>query len=105
MPAFLERLIEKVRQGKWDEVEPINKKFDENEKKFGFPPKRRYRAYFGHEDSDTLIIEREWKSVAQYEEGLTKAWADAEEQKLIKEQEKIIESMRVEMYIVWPPKF
>jgi hypothetical protein len=102
VPVVLERQIQKIYPGKWDELDAIDKKYDAVEKKYDFPPKRRYRAYSASGDTDTIIIEREWKSMAKYEEALYKLWVDPEEQKLNKEGEKIIKHNHVEFYLVWP---
>lgn len=102
MPVILERQVQKIYPGKWDELDAIDKRYDEVEKKYNFPPKRKYRAYSASADVDTIIIEREWKSMAKYEEAMYKLWGDAEEQKLLKESEKIIKHNHIEFYLVWP---
>jgi hypothetical protein len=105
MPVVLQRLIQKVRPGKWDQLDKIDKKYDEIEKKYGFPPKRRYRALIGPLDNNTVIIEREWKSTAQLEDSMLRTYNDPEYQKLGVELEaNIIESQFQELYVVWPLK-
>ena len=101
MPVVLERQVQKIYPGKWDEFDAIEKRYDEVEK-CNFPPKRSYRAYSASADNDTCIIEREWKSMTKYEEALYKAWMDPEWQKLLKESEKIIKHNHIEFYLVWP---
>jgi len=49
-----------------------------------------------------MVIEREFKSMAKYEETVYRIWADPEWQKLNKEAEKIIKHNHIEFYIVWP---
>jgi hypothetical protein len=104
VPVILERQVQKIYAGKWDDLDEIDKRYDQVEKKYAFPPKRRYRAFSGTSDTDTIVIEREWKSMAKYEETMLKIWADSEWQKLNKEGEKIIEYNHFEFYLVWPLK-
>jgi hypothetical protein len=102
VPVILERVIQKIYPGKWDEYEAANKRYDEVQKKYNFPPWRAYRAYSASADTDTGIVEREWKSMAKYEEAMLKAWNDPEWQKLLKESEKIIKHTHIEFYLAWP---
>jgi hypothetical protein len=102
VPVILERQIQELYAGKWDELDEIDKRYDQVEKKYAFPPKRRYRAYSASGDTDTIVIEKEWKSMAKYEETYLKIYADAEWQKLNKEVEKIIKHQHIEFYLVWP---
>jgi hypothetical protein len=102
MPVVLERQVQKLYPGKWDDLEDIDKRYDQVEKKYAFPPKRRYRAYSASGDTDTIVIEREYKSMTKYEETMYKIWADPEWQKLNKEAEKIIKHNHIEFYLVWP---
>ncbi len=103
MVIVIWRQIQKILPGKWDELEEINKKFNEIEKRLGFPDnKKRYRHIVGTQYINTLIIEFQWESMAQMEKTITKAVLDPEYQKLQAKAEPIIESSQWELYIPWP---
>jgi len=57
----------------------------------------------GAYNNDTLIVEREWDSMAKMEKLMTKSYLDPEYQKLEKKLESIVEWQKVEMYIPHPP--
>jgi len=99
----IERMIQKVYPGKWAELEEIDKKFNAVESRLGFPPnKKRYQCMIGSHDSNTLIIERQWESLATMEATYEKAFADPELQALEKEVTSIIESNQLEVYMPLP---
>jgi hypothetical protein len=98
----LERQIQKVRPGKWAELEEIDKKFNVVEDRFGFPPKKRYQCVAGSHDNNVLIVERQWDSLAAAEAAYEKAMADAEYQKLSQEVVSIVESSQLELYTPLP---
>jgi hypothetical protein len=100
--AFMERLIQQIRPDKWTELEALDKKFNQIEGRFGFPAKRRYRSVFGSEHGSTLIIERQWESLAAMEAAFDKALADPEWLALNAEGGAIIESNRQELYMALP---
>lgn len=103
MVIVIWRQIQKIKAGKWDELEEINKKFNEIEQKLGFPDnKKRYRHLIGTQDISTLIIEFQWESMAKMEKMVTKAVLDPEYQKLQAKAELIIESSQWELYTPWP---
>ncbi len=104
MPAIMERLIQKVRLDKWEELDKIDKKYDAIESKLGFPPKRRYRSVAGPLDNDVIVIEREWKSMAAMEESVFKVMSNPDLVKLTVELNSIIEKSWHEIYMVWPLK-
>ena len=83
----LERLIQHVNPGKWEALEVLDKKYDVMEKKLGYPTKRRYRSFAGGGDTDTLVIEREWESMAALEAAWEKSFSNAEFQQLNAEGE------------------
>ena len=103
MVIVIQRLIQKVYNGKWDELEPIDKKFTELENKLGFPPKKRYRYLTGPYDTNVIIIEREWESLAKMEKIYTKAFLDPEYGKLERQLDSIIESQKQELLMPHPP--
>lgn len=99
----IERMIQKVFPGKWAELEEIDKRYNAVEKRLGFPPtKKRYQCMIGGHSSDTLIIERQWESLAVMEAAYEKAFADPELQALGKEIASIIENNQVEVYTPLP---
>jgi len=99
----IERMIQKVYPGKWGELEEIDKRFNAVEGRLGFPSnKKRYQCMMGGHDSNTLIIERNWESLAAMEATYEKAFADPEHQALLKEVTSIIKSSQVEVYAPLP---
>ena len=104
MPVVLERLIQKVKPDKWDALDEIDTRYNDVESKYKFPPKRRYRAMVGPLGNNTIIIEREWKSMAKMEEAILNAYGDPDEQALNVELNEIIVEAWSEIYLVWPLK-
>jgi len=103
MVIVIQRLIQRVANGKWDELEEIDKKFNEFEEKLGYPPKKRFRALVGCYDTNVIIIETQWDSLAKMEKLMTKSFLDPEYQKLGIELDKIIEWQKMELLIPHPP--
>jgi hypothetical protein len=99
---LVERLTQQIRPGKWAELEAIDKKYNTVESRLGFPAKRRYRCYVGGHNINTLIVERQWESLAAMEAAYEKAFADPEYQALEVESAPIIESAQVELYAPLP---
>jgi len=97
-----ERQIQKVRSGKWPELEELDKKFTAVERQLGFPAKKRSRSLVGGLTSDMLIIERQWKSFAALESVYEKALANPEHQALSQDAEQILESQQIEFYLPLP---
>ena len=56
----------------------------------------------GGHDFNTLIIERQWGSLAQMEAVYEKAFANEEHQKLNQESASVIKSSQMEMYTPLP---
>ncbi len=98
----LERMIQKVHPGKWTELEEIDKRYNVVESRLGFPPKKRYHCIMGGHDQNTLIIERQWDSLAAMEATYEKAFADPEFQALGEEVTSIITSHQIELYTPLP---
>ena len=96
---FLERQIQQIRPGKWAELEALDQKFNTVESRLGFPTKRRFRCYIGGHHNNTLIIEREWESLAAMEATYMKIFADPEWQTLSGEFDTISESTQMELYL------
>ncbi len=102
MVIVIQRLIQRVYNGKWEELEKIDKKFTELENKMGYPPKKRYRYLTGPYDTNTIIIEHQWESLAKMEKIMTKAFLDPEYQKLSSALDTIIESQKQELLVPHP---
>ena len=98
----VERMTQKIYPGKWMELEEIDKRYSEIESRMGFPIKKRYQCVIGAEDSNTLIIERQWDGLAVMESTYEKAFADPEYQALGKEVTSIVQSSKVEVYTPLP---
>lgn len=98
----VDRMIQQVRPDKWEELEKIDKRYNAVESCLGFPPKKRYHCMIGSHDTNTLIIERQWDSLAAMEAAYEKAFADPEHQALQKEITSIIESTQTEVYMPLP---
>ena len=99
---FQERSIQQIRPGKWPELEALNEKYNAIEGRLGFPPRRRFRCYFGGHHTNTLVIEREWDSLAVMEATYMRAFMDPEWQALDAERERIAEGEQVELYLALP---
>jgi hypothetical protein len=97
--VIIERQIQKVRSGKWAELEELDKKFIPVESQLGFPVRRRCRSLVGGLTTDMLIIERQWESFAALETAYEKAFTNAEHQALSEEAELILESQQIEFYV------
>lgn len=98
----VQHITQQVRFGKWAELDVLEKKIREVEKRCGFPAPRRYRCLFGGEGTSTLIIERQWESQAAMEAAYEKALADPDWQALGSEANDIIASDRHELYLALP---
>ena len=98
----VERHIQQIRPGQWAELEAIDKKYNTVESRLGFPAKRRYRCYLGGHNINTLIVERQWESLAAMEAAYEKTFADPEYQALEAETDLVIESNQIELYAPLP---
>jgi len=98
----VERHIQQLRPGKWGELEALDKKYDAIESRLGFPAKKRYRCYMGGHDLNTLIIERQWESLATMEATYEKAFMDPAYQALEAESSLVIRSVQIELYAPMP---
>jgi hypothetical protein len=98
----VERMIQKVRPGKWAELEEIDKKYNAVERRLGYPPKKRYQCVMGGHDLNTVITERQWDSLAAMEAAYEKAAADPEFSALNEEGASIFKSTQMEVYMPLP---
>ncbi len=98
----IQRLIQKVVPGKRAELEALTKKFEPFERRLGMPAAKRYECVSGSHDWNTIIIEREWPSLAEMEATFEKCMADPEYQALDAQKAGIIESEQLELYTPLP---
>ena len=98
----IERIVQKIYPGKWAELAEIDKRYDEIEHRMGFPAKKRYQCIIGRYDQNTLVIERQWGSLAEMESTYEKVLALPEYQALGKEIESIVASSQNEVYTLLP---
>jgi hypothetical protein len=98
----IQMLIQKVIPGKWPALEVVTKKFNALESRLGLPAAKRYQCITGGHDSNTLIIERQWPSLAVLEATAEKIMADPEYQALVAELVGIVESEQLELYMPLP---
>ena len=94
----IERMIQKVSPGKFPDLDELDKKFVAVETRLGFPPKKRYQCIIGGQDTNTVIVERQWDSLAEMEAKFEEAFEDPEYQSLADETNSIIESTQWELY-------
>jgi hypothetical protein len=97
---IMERHICRVQSGKWAELEAIEKKYDDLEKQWGFPPKRRYRALYGGYSREVYITEREWDGMTSREAALGQGFGNSEWLALGQELHLVVESLQIEIYQV-----
>ncbi len=98
----VERIVQRIYPGKWEELEQIEKRYAEIEATVGFPPKKRMQCVIGGLDQNTLVIEREWECMAQMEATYEKAFAIPEYQALGKDLLSIVQSSQMEVYTPLP---
>ena len=98
----IERHIQQIRPGKWGELGALDKKFNAVESRLGFPAKRRYRCYMGGHDLNTLIVERQWESLAAMEAAYERSFMDPEYQAVEAESVSVLESVQIELYAPLP---
>jgi hypothetical protein len=99
--AIIMREIQKVRPGQWEALKEAETKWNAFEARVGFPSgKRRCRVYSGVEDTNTIVVEFKFESLAALDAANKAAEADPEYQELIGELDSIIASNRVELYTV-----
>lgn len=94
----VERLIQTIYPGKNAELDDIDKRYDAIESKLGFPPKKRLWCISGPYTFNTLIIEREWESMAAMEATYEKSFANKDIQALGQEGQTIVQDSRMELY-------
>ena len=97
--VIIERLIQQVKPDGWTALATLDARFNTVEQRLGFPAKRRFRYYSGGHDTNTLIIEREWESLAQLETAYERAFADSDWQALGAESGSCVTGDRHELLV------
>lgn len=93
----VERQVQQIRPDKWAELEALDAKYNAFEGCLGFPPNRRLCCYIGGHITDTLVVERQWESMAAMEAAHERAFADPEWQTFGAEAVTIIKSNQYEL--------
>jgi len=91
-------MIQEIYPGQNAALEDIDKRYDALEGPLGFPPKKRLWCISGPHTNNTLVIEREWESLAAMEAAYEKAFAHPGLQALGEEGQSIIKNSRIELY-------
>jgi hypothetical protein len=95
------REIQKIRPDGWEELEAVEARWAELEKRAGYPDvKRRYRAYATPDDINSLVIEIEWDSFAAMEAANERLAQDPELAEVAAATDPIVLSIRMEFYNV-----
>ncbi len=92
----LERMIQRIYDDKWDELEKLDKAFTVLEEQHGYPPKTRYLYISGGHKVNTLVVERLWDSMAAMEQATEKLQATAEAKELFTKSAQIVKAMNIE---------
>lgn len=90
--VVVERLIQRIRPGKWEELEQVDKAWTAIERRLGFPPKARYSYVSKGRQANVLIIERQWDSSAAAEAAIELLQTDPEAQVLVERTRRLVES-------------
>jgi hypothetical protein len=98
--VILERDVQHIYPDKWDELNAIDGEFNQIESGLGFPAKKRFQLLIGADEVNTLIVERQWPSMAAMEAAYEKAMADTGWQALAAKSNAIIKDHRYEVYLV-----
>jgi hypothetical protein len=95
----VQRIIQQIYPGKNAELEALDMRWDAVEQGLGFPPKKRLWSISGGHATNTLIVERQWASMAAMEAAYEKSFANPDIQALEAEGDAIIKSSRIELYM------
>jgi hypothetical protein len=100
--AYIQRQVQHIYPGKWEELEAIDKEYTKIEGKYGFSAKKRYRMMSGPDDMSTLIVENQWESLADMEKAYEKLMADPEWKALEPKADTIVKDNRLEILLILP---
>jgi hypothetical protein len=96
----IERLVQHINPEKWAELESLDQQFNQAESQHGFPKKQRKLLISGGDELQTLIIERQWASLAAMEAAYESLLADPAYQAL--SSAGVIKDTRMELYQLLP---
>jgi hypothetical protein len=94
----VERLIQEIYPGQSEALEDIDKRYNAIEASLGFPPKKRLWCISGPHHANTIIIEREWESMAAMEAAVEKTFGHPELQAPSEDANTIVKNSRWELY-------
>ena len=97
-----ERQTQKIYPGKWEDLEAIDKKYNQLESGVGFPPKTRYQLILSSTSINILVVEREWESFAAMEAAYEKLMVMPEWHALDAEGNSIIKDGYTEILLPMP---
>ena len=95
---IVERMIHELYPGKLPDLVEIDKRYDVIEKELGFPPKKYFWSVSSPLNSNNIVLERQWESMAAMEAAYAKSMANPDIQALNDEGTAIIKSTRWEFY-------
>lgn len=98
--VILERDVQHIYPDQWAELNAIDGEFNQVESRIGFPAKKRFQLLIGPDEVNTLIVERQWPSMAAMETAYEQAMADPGWQALVAKSNAIIRDHRYEVYLV-----
>jgi hypothetical protein len=99
---ILERQIQHIYPDKMPALEALDAEFNKVESRFGFPSKKRYLLLAGPDEINTLVVERQWPSMAAMEATWEKVMADPDWQAVYAKSMGTIRDNRWELYRVIP---
>jgi hypothetical protein len=95
-------MIQKIIPGKWEALFEITARYNELESRLGYPPSKHYRCITGTHDLNTIIVERQWDSMAAMEAAYEKAFVEPAYQTLNDELNDVVASTQIELYMPMP---
>ena len=100
--AYIQREVQHIYDGKWEELEAIDKEYTKIEAKYGFSAKKRYQMMSGPDKMGTLIVEHQWESLAAMETAFNKLMADPDWKALGPRADTIVKDDRMELLWIMP---
>ena len=94
---IIERLIQARQPGTQPDMD-VEREWDAVESRAGFPPKKILRSVAGGLDYLSIVIEREWDSMAAMEAAYARVADDPQWQALVSEAHRYIQTFRREIY-------
>ena len=95
---IIERMIQEIDTERRAELDDLDKRYEAIESTLGFPPKKRFWTVSSPYNSNVIILERQWESMAAMEAAYEKSFAHPGIQALYTEGAGIVKSSRSELY-------